>query len=224
MTVVIAKLNTANGEARQTVINALAKVQEFSKPNEPGVLRHATLVSRDPSDDKSLYVIEEYADQAAFDGHMAAKATTDLISNFEANPSLFAKPTEISMSDISSSFVRPECARAADPFVGYASIDYKEGTRDEALEGWKGVTSATQNNEPDTLSYAIVKDKGNSVSVHTFEVYASERYFKEVHATSEAVANNRAKYGDSVRTAFNLRLLKLVGGFLHRDEKAGPNL
>jgi quinol monooxygenase YgiN len=167
---------------------------------------------------------ERYADQAAFDGHMDAQATKDLISYYEANPSLFTSPTEVSMSEISSTFARTECARATDPYVGYASIDYKDGTRDDALEGWKGVTSETKKNEPDTLSYTIVKDKANTVTVHTFEVYANESYFREVHAKSQAVSDNRKKYGDAVRTAFNLRLLKLASGFLHRDEKASPNL
>ncbi|KAF2110312.1 hypothetical protein BDV96DRAFT_650956 [Lophiotrema nucula] len=217
--VVIAILHTAGGESRQTVIDALGKVASYSKENEPGILRHATTVPRDVSDDKTLYVIEEYADQAAFDSHMAAKPTTEMIANFGANPSLFSAESEIIMAEPSSSFKRPECAKATDPFIAYASIDYKEGTRDEALQGWKGVASATQDNESDTLSYAIMKNKGNSVNVCTFEVYTDEDFFRKVHAPSKAVQENRAKYGTEYRTSFTGALLKLAAGYLHREEK-----
>ena len=76
--VVIAILHTTGGESRQTVglislrnwstianghqvVEALGKVAAYSKDNEPGVLRHATTVPREASDDKTLYVIEEWA-------------------------------------------------------------------------------------------------------------------------------------------------------------------
>ncbi|KAF2264444.1 hypothetical protein CC78DRAFT_568364, partial [Lojkania enalia] len=214
--VVIAKLLTAGGDARQSVIDALDKVSKYSKANEPGVLRYMLTVPRDSLDDKSVYVFEEYADQAALDAHMGTKATADLIAYFGTNSSLFSGSPDIATCETSSSFARPECATATDPYIAYASIDYKEGTRDEALQGWKYVTSETQNNEPDTLGYGILKDKANTITINSVELYANETYFREVHAKSKAVQDNRAKYGEQVRTAFRLALLKHVAGYLHR--------
>ncbi|KAF2192395.1 hypothetical protein K469DRAFT_310876 [Zopfia rhizophila CBS 207.26] len=221
--VVVGHLTAANKEARQTVVDAISKVAQFSKQNEEGVLRYAITHPRDTSDEKSVYVIEEYADQTALDSHMGSKAVTDLVAYFTANGSLFGGPPIVSTSETSSAFIRPEITKSNDPFIAYASIDYKEGTRAEALEGWKYVTSETQKNETDTLSYAILKDKENEITVSTVEVYANETYFRDVHAKSKTVTENRAKYGDQIRTAFRFALLKFVAGYLHK-EKTGSNL
>jgi quinol monooxygenase YgiN len=43
------------------VIDALDKVSHFSKQSEPGTLRYATFVSRDETDERNIWVIEEYA-------------------------------------------------------------------------------------------------------------------------------------------------------------------
>lgn len=154
---------------------------------------------------------------------MASQPVTDLIAYFGANPTLFVGAPDVATTETSSSFVRPEITKSGDPFITYASINYKEDTRDEALGGWKTVTLETQKNEPDTLGYVIAKDMGNSVTIKTLEVYASEKYFREVHAPSKAVTENKAKYGDDIRTSIKHAFLKLVAGYLHKD-KAGSNL
>ncbi|KAF2022344.1 hypothetical protein BU24DRAFT_417993 [Aaosphaeria arxii CBS 175.79] len=221
--VVIAQLTTAGGEARQSVIDALSKVSAFSRDHEPGVVRYAIAVPRDATDEAAVWVVEEYTSQAAFDQHMGSKPVTDLIAYFTANPALFAGETKVAMTEPSSTFTRPEISNTEDPHFVYAAIDYKEGERDEALEGWKTVTSETQKNEPETLSYSILKDKGNSVTINTLEVYASEAYFKQVHVPSNAVKENRQKYGDEIRTSMKWAILKKVAGYLYK-EKPSSNL
>ncbi|KAF2476713.1 uncharacterized protein BDR25DRAFT_339625 [Lindgomyces ingoldianus] len=221
--VVIGHLTAANKEARQTVLDALTKVSQYSKQSEPGVLRYAITVPRDVSDEKSIYVIEEYADQAVLDSHMGSKAVTDLIAFFTANGDLFGGATNVSTLETSSAFVRPEITKCNDPFMCYASIDYKESSRADALEGWRHVTSETQNNESDTLSYAILKDKTNEITISTIEAYANEAFFREVHAKSTHVQENRAKYGEGHRTAFRFAFVKMVAGYLYKD-KSGSNL
>jgi quinol monooxygenase YgiN len=154
---------------------------------------------------------------------MAAKPTTDLVAYFTANPSFFSGAPDVAMTETSSSFVRSEIIKASDPYITYATITYKEGTREDALGGWKTVTSETQKNEPETLSYGIAKDKGSELVIKTLEVYANEKYFREVHAPSKAVAENKAKYGDQVRTSIKFAFLKFIGGYLHK-EPSSPNL
>lgn len=157
------------------------------------------------------------------DTHMAAKPTTDLVSYFTANPGFFSGAPDVAITESSSSFVRSETIQANDPYITYATITYKEGTREGALGGWKTVTSETQNNEPETLSYGIAKDQGSELVVRTLEVYTNENYFRNVHAPSKAVSENKAKYGDQIRTSIKFAFLKLVGGYLHKDP-ASPNL
>lgn len=168
-------------------------------------------------------MIEEYASQTALDAHMASKAVTDLIAFFGANPTLFGGAPTVTTSETSSAFTRPEAAKATDPFITYASIEYKEGKRAEALGGWKNVASETETNEPKTLSYNIYKNKDHPETIKTLEVYADQTYFKEVHVPSNAVQQNLKRYGNEIRVSLKHAFLKLVAGYLAK-EKAASNL
>jgi quinol monooxygenase YgiN len=137
---------------------------------------------------------------------------------FPENPSIFTGEADVVISETSSSFIRPEIAAHADPFIATATIGYKEGTRDQAHEGWRTVTTETEKSEPGTLAYYIFKDIANATNAGTFEIYTDETYFRDVHAKSKVVAENRAKYGNEIRTSFKFVLLKLVAGWLRRDE------
>lgn len=121
-------------------------------------------------------------------------------------------PPDVTTSDVSSAFTRPDVAKATDPWICYASIEYKEGKRAEALEGWKTVTSETEKLEPGTLSYGIHENKEHAETIKTIEVYADQEYFKKVHVTSKAVQENKEKYGDEIRVSLKHAFLKLVGG------------
>ncbi|KAF2651219.1 hypothetical protein K491DRAFT_637816 [Lophiostoma macrostomum CBS 122681] len=214
--VVLARLVFADGAARQTAIDKLADIAQNVIDTEPDTFRYAGCIPRDSSDEKSLYVIEEYKSKAAFDSHMATQPVKAIQAYFAANPDLLGGEPTLSLADTSSAFVRPEVAQAKDPFITYASIDYKEGKREEALEGWKTVTTETHNNEPETLAYAILKEQANANNIRTIEVYASEKYFKEVHVPSKQVTENKAKYGDEVRVSIKHVFLKLEAGFLYK--------
>lgn len=154
---------------------------------------------------------------------MASKPVTDLVAFFGSNATLFGGAPTISTSESSSAFTRPEIMKATDPWITYASIEYKDGKRAEALEGWKHVTSETEKNEPETLSYGIHKNKDHAETIKTLEVYANLAYFKEVHIPSKAVQENKAKYGDEIRVSLKHAFLKLVAGYLGK-EKASSNL
>ena len=157
-----------------------------------------------------------FKDQAAYDSHQASEPVQNLFKYFGENPSLISGEPHLSFAEASSTFTRPKITEHSDPFIVWAAINYKEGKRVEALEGWKTVTSETEKNEPETLSYSILADKGNELTINTVEIYASEDYFRKVHVPSNAVKVNKEKYGDEIRTGISWQQLKLVGGFLHK--------
>ena len=128
---------------------------------------------------------------------MASQAVAELLSYYGDSPPQMT----FSVSETSSSFVRPEISQASDPFICHASIVYKPGKRDEALEGWQTVTSETQQNESETLGYTIMKDQQNENVIQSFEVYSSQQYFKEVHVPSKAVQENVKQYGNEIRVS-----------------------
>ena len=188
----------------------------------------------DQANEKSIWVIEEYYREAiaintssddtrysskeSFDTHMASKPVADLVAYFGANPDLFGGAPDISTSESSSSFTRSTATKEKKPFITYASIVYQEDKREDALEGWKYVTSETVKNEPGTLSYGVYKNKDNDNTVKTVEVYKSEEYFKHVHVPSKAVSQNKEKYGDEIRLSLQHVFLRLVAGYLARDK------
>ncbi|KAH7119865.1 hypothetical protein B0J11DRAFT_71625 [Dendryphion nanum] len=213
--VVIAQIPTAGGEAKKTVFNLLSKISEAVKANEPDAYRYAITEPRQ-GDDKAIWMVEEFKDQAAYDSHLASEPIVNLYKFIGENPALISGTPNIIIAEASSAFTRPEVTNSTDPFIVFAAINYKEGKRAEALEGWKTVTSETKKNEPETLSYYILKDRANELTVNTLEIYASEDYFRKVHMPSEAVKANKEKYGDEFRTGLSFQQLKFIGGFLHK--------
>lgn len=64
-------------------------------------------------------MIEEYAYQAA------CLAVKDLLAFFGANPDVFAKETVVLTLEPGARFTRPAIAEKRDPFVTFATLDYK---------------------------------------------------------------------------------------------------
>lgn len=57
--VVVGVLKTTSKEARQQVLDQFAKIVDYSKAQEPGVVKYAITVPRDESDQTTIYAIEE---------------------------------------------------------------------------------------------------------------------------------------------------------------------
>lgn len=147
---------------------------------------------------------------------MSAAIVKDMVSWMTSNPKNLAGEATVSLSETIASFTRPEVVKATDPWICYASLVYKEGRLADTLEPWKHVTSETEKNEPETLSYSILKDTGHPEAIKTVEVYANEKYFKEVHIPSKAVQDNIKNYGEELRVSIEHKLLKHQTGFLGR--------
>ena len=58
--ITIGHLTTTGIEARNTLIQSFEQIAEYSRQSEPGVLVYAITIPRDTSDDKTIYMIEEF--------------------------------------------------------------------------------------------------------------------------------------------------------------------
>lgn len=56
----IGHLTTADKDARDKVIKAFEDIVQYSKDNEPGVSIYAITIPTNPSDQRTIYMIEEY--------------------------------------------------------------------------------------------------------------------------------------------------------------------
>lgn len=123
-------------------------------------------------------------------------------------------------SEVDSSFVRPSLLTAtSDPFIAAATIEYKSGKKEEGLQGWRKVTQETQKSEPEALGYYVASQHDNADVVRIVEFYPSEEYFRNVHAKSQCVLENRQKFGEGYRETFKFVLLKMVAGFLYKESE-----
>ncbi|KAF9694462.1 hypothetical protein EKO04_007230 [Ascochyta lentis] len=213
-TVIIRQFVAVSKEARKKVIDALAHVAQSSQ-HTAGILKHAVTIPRDQHDEKSIFVIEEYASQAAYDSHIASRSSEDLLALL-AKTTLLASPPDSLSFHVTSSYSRQETTKAKDPYILIASFEYKEDSREAALAGWQNVTSACQHSEEGTFAYVVGKDTKNALRVGSVAVYESEKYFWAVHAKGNAVVDNKTKYGE-IRTKTDLAYYKIVAGFLHKE-------
>lgn len=230
--ITVGHLTTTSIEARNTLIESFEKIAEYSKQSEPGVSVYAITVPRDPSDDTTIYMIEEfvivtnihkictlmnplrYSDQATSDAHLASKPVQDLIALFGSKPVLAGAPLVYQLEPIYS-FSKAHVSQVTDPHIVFANLEYRAGTADQSLQYWKNVVSSSEA-EDGTLLYALAKEPANLDRLHTVEVYQSENYLWDVHAKSKAVTESVATTKD-IRTGLVLSHLKQVGGFFCRS-------
>ncbi|KAI8412381.1 hypothetical protein FOFC_05638 [Fusarium oxysporum] len=209
-TVVVSRYVAINKDARQVAVNGLSTVAK-SAQQQPGVTKYAITIPRDESDDKSCYVIEESVSRYL----LSIMTVADLTSLLSAG-ALLEIPVIVSVFKATSSFTRPETSQIIDPFILIATFDYREDTRDGALEGWQDLTSAIFPTDPGTFVYTVSKDAVNADRVGSVAVYESEKYFWETHVPNPAIGANKAKYGD-IRTKTDLAYFNIVGGYLIND-------
>ncbi|KAH6523276.1 hypothetical protein HBI56_083950 [Parastagonospora nodorum] len=87
-----ARLVFKDTSAREKAIEAFRKIIAFTTSNEPEVLQYVCAL---PVEDKSgtdIYMIEENANQAASDAHLATKPVQDLIQLFTTGDVLAGPP------------------------------------------------------------------------------------------------------------------------------------
>ncbi|KAJ9637865.1 hypothetical protein H2199_007360 [Coniosporium tulheliwenetii] len=217
--VVVGHLTTGGGEARRKVLDGLTKIMAYSQEREPGVLKYAITVPQDAQDEKSIYVIEEYADKAALDSHMQIPPIATFTQFVSSDPTLLEGAPVVYSLETVSSFTRAEIVQHADPYVVFATLGYKEGTMQQALEGWESLVASVKQQEPGTLYYGIMKDKDNAAKLQAVEVYESGNAFRQVHAKGEALTA-KFKRDSDISTGVQLVFLKLAAGYFWKDKQS----
>lgn len=146
---------------------------------------------------------------------MASPAVAGMGALFSSDPSLLQGAPTVHQLQSDAAFTRPTISDHASPYIVFATLNYKPGTRDTAIEGFAQVCRVSEKPEPGTLSYNILSNKSELDIIRTVEVYESESYLWDVHAKSDAVQGNGAATKD-MRTNLELVFLKMVAGYFHR--------
>jgi quinol monooxygenase YgiN len=111
-----------------------------------------------------------------------------------------------------ASFFRPATQCHADPYIVFATLRYDSVTSAEkAAEGFSGVCSFSEKEEPGTLAYNVLRDLQDPRLVRTLEIYVDQAYLWCPHAKSDAVQANKNKQGDT-RLKVDFVFLALVDG------------
>jgi quinol monooxygenase YgiN len=154
---------------------------------------------------------------------MSCPAVVALLELFSSDSTLLQHPPTIQNLQTVAVFTRPTIIEHENPYIVFATLDYKPDTADFAAEGFSDVCKATEKAEMGTLSYNILKDKDNKNQVKTIEAYESEEYLWDPHATSQAVKSNQELTKD-MRTNRHLVFLKLISGYFYKASKIQLNL
>ncbi|KAF2026464.1 hypothetical protein EK21DRAFT_33570, partial [Setomelanomma holmii] len=87
-----ARLVFKDSASRDKAIDAFRKIIAFTTPNEPEVLQYVCALPVDDKAGNEIYMIEEYANQAASDAHLATQPVQDLIQLFTTGDALAGAP------------------------------------------------------------------------------------------------------------------------------------
>ena len=82
---------------------------------------------------------------------------------------------------------------AGDQFIWIAKFKAKPGKRPDLMSAILTHTANVTRDEDETLSFLVLESTDDDVSVVLFERYTSEKYFKEVHFTSDSMKEYRSK-------------------------------
>jgi len=212
---IIGHLQTNSEEARNQIIGELDKVAQFTLQNEPGTYKYAITIPKDESDETSIYVIEEYADQASFATHQTSSAFKDLV-NFAENENLYAEEPVVYELTPFHILTRPKVLTHNDPYIVFGTVEYQAGKMVESMPYWKNVFSTTQTEEAGSLVYALCSDHAKPDVMRTVEVYESKEYLWDPHAKSDAVVEN-VKNTKHLRTGLEHVFLQIIAGYLYKS-------
>ncbi|CAK7219503.1 hypothetical protein SBRCBS47491_003873 [Sporothrix bragantina] len=217
---VFAVLPTVGGKAREEYVAKLGATSRFSKANEPGVLSYVVCLPRDETDEKTLFMIEVYADQAAFDAHMKTDIVQDMIKWMGANPVLEGAPA-VHILDIAEPlgyFTRNNAIVSAnDPYIVVGEVSYKSAElAEKSFKHWAKVLQTTKDNEEGSLVYALSRGDADPSKIFSLEAYTTKEYLWDVHAKSQAVQDNVKETSDW-RSGLKHNIMKQVDGFFVRE-------
>ncbi|KAG9243713.1 hypothetical protein BJ878DRAFT_509393 [Calycina marina] len=219
---VIAQLRTAGGAHRQTVIDSLTRVSQYSAAQEAGVLKFCVAIPRPgTSDDKtSVFAIEEYADQAGFDAHMASQAVADLTKVFSADPTIWSGAPEIygleQKLEPRIQFVKSKTGQVEDPYIVFATLGFAQGKTGKGVQKFKEMVVTVEKEEEGTLAYTVLEDEAGKC-VRTVEVYEGKQSVESVEEKHGKLGGGDKAEGRTKKD--EIWKLQMVAGYLWKEEK-----
>ncbi|CAK7211893.1 hypothetical protein SBRCBS47491_001277 [Sporothrix bragantina] len=207
----------------------MTNVSKNAFVNEPGVHQFALLTPRyNESDTTSLYSIERYTDDAAFQSHLNTSIVADMFkwinstNIYQADPTVYQLGPFVEANSTSSSispsspyeFTLPELATAEDPFVVVRQVDYAGGAAaaNASLPYWRTVVARARDGDDakiptGTLAYSVFQSADEAGRVFILAVYADEAAYRQ-----NTAAEGREEGIELSQPLF----LKLRGGFLYK--------
>jgi quinol monooxygenase YgiN len=190
-------------------------ITDYSYKNEnPGVIRYVTLIPTDASDETSVYMLEQYKDQAALDAHLSSAPVQKLLKFFGDESPIVGAP-EVHNLTPSIDFRRP----ITDPKPGmlflFAHMVYKEGKISEGLSILQELVSAVEKLEPEFYGCTTSVDKEKNL-IRIVDMFESEKFYEEEHVKSAPIAKFHGQNAPLATGEFGFAKLKVVQGFLGR--------
>ncbi|KAK3395058.1 hypothetical protein B0H63DRAFT_533555 [Podospora didyma] len=213
----ITTFTTSSTALRDQLISRHDNISRWSCANEPGVAKYALAIPRGGGNNLTAYAIAEYDDDAALNKHLAAdEVSKTLLDWSKATPNLFAKdPTVQNLTVVDgTNFVKPEFAKAADPYIVVEAQTYLQGGLHHALEHWEEEVDASRQ-ENGTLAFGLYTDPANKNGLWIVAAYESEEYLTNTHAKSPT-ALEVEEHTSGMRKSLQRTLLQKSGGFLYR--------
>ncbi|KAK3373679.1 hypothetical protein B0T24DRAFT_703515 [Lasiosphaeria ovina] len=208
---------TSSTVFRDELISRMDNISRWSCTNEPGVTKYALVIPRGGGDNLTAYSIEQYDDNETLNKHLAADiVSTSLLKWSQDIPNIWTQnPTVQNFTVISGqSFVKPEFAKVADPYIVVEAQTYMEGGVHHVIDHWEEEVDASRN-ESGTLAFGIYTDPVNKDKLWTLAAYESEDYLKNTHNKSPT-ARELEEHTSGMRTSMQKILLQKKGGFLYK--------
>jgi quinol monooxygenase YgiN len=159
-----------------------------------------------------------YASQAASDSHLATQPVKDLIELFTTGDVLAGAPEVHIAPIVVNKLARTAPSISDNPAIVLSNFEYKPGTLENAIKGWKSVVDYVSAKEDGTKSYTILADLEKGKEIRTVEVYQSWDYMENVHLKSPVIASNVEQNGKDRTGVKGAVRVKLVDGFLGREK------
>jgi quinol monooxygenase YgiN len=162
-----------------------------------------------------------YDDDATFYKHLAADVVSKTLFDWSRGiPNIWTKdPTVQNFTVIDGmNFVKPEFAKAKDPYIVVEALTYMAGGVHHVIDHWEEEVDASRN-ETGTLAFGLYTDPINKDKLWTLAAYESEEYLTNTHAKSPT-ARELEEHTSGMRTSKQQTLLEKRGGFLYKGSEA----
>ncbi|EUC33078.1 hypothetical protein COCCADRAFT_97048 [Bipolaris zeicola 26-R-13] len=204
-----ARLVCKDAQARQKAIEYFQKIIDHTTPNEPEVLQYVCALPYDDQAEKEIYMIEEYANQAASDAHMTTKPVQDLIQLFSTGEVL-AQPPEVHPCPIvNKMMLGSTLSISSTPVIALLNVPSKPNQSVAPKRDWEGI-----------FEKAVIDVKGLGAMLVSEDKEAKCMRMEGVLQDDDAYREfQRMVAGNKTGTVEMVRI-KLVCGFVSREAKS----